>query len=118
MSAKYRCPKCGTEYHERPPFDRCDNCPSKVVPLLAAVCLALSGCASYDWHKVRPAAGTVRVVDAPVSVIQAMPRCEGARHCAVTFPKERVCVVLAQMAFMSKSDAAHEMKHCEGWDHQ
>lgn len=83
----------------------------------ALLVLLLSGCA-YDWHKVRPAAEVVRVVDAPLQVIQAMPRCEGSIHCAVSFTKEKVCVILAQLSFMTKSDEAHEKKHCDGWDHQ
>ena len=118
MNPIYRCPGCGTEYYERPANDRCDNCPSKVIPLLAAVVLALSGCASYDWHQARPAAQTVRVVDAPVNVIRAIPNCETAKHCAVSFPAERVCVVLAQLSALTASDAAHEQKHCDGWDHK
>lgn len=90
-----------------------------IVGLIAVVvlCLLLGGCAT-DWHKTRPAAETVRVVDTPLSVIQAIPRCETAAHCAVVFVKDSVCVVLAQVALYSKSDAAHEIKHCEGWDHK
>lgn len=85
------------------------------VVVLAIV--VLSGCAT-DWHKTRPAAETVRVVDTPLQVIQSIPGCKTAAHCAVVFMRENVCVVLAQVALYSKSDAEHEMKHCEGWDHK
>lgn len=94
---------------------------------IASVCLfaciviflivTLTGCAT-DWHKARPAAETVRVVDTPLQVIQSIPGCKTAAHCAVVFMRENVCVVLAQVAFYSKSDAEHEQKHCDGWDHK
>jgi len=51
------------------------------------------------------------------ATVQAMPNCEDAIACAISF--KTVCVVLAtvSMADSQKHIVEHEAKHCDGFTH-
>lgn len=93
---------------------------------LLATALALAGCASVDvgqcssdgycWSRTMAPLPVKAVLTLPHD--EMMARCHANRSiggCAVRLPDG--CTVIMSDHYASPSLLAHELNHCDGWDH-